>query len=139
MSWGRWRACSGRRPTGGKTRSTRVRKTLKLAAAILASNVRRLAFPYKLTLILTYRCNLRCQMCNIWQREAHGEMSVEEYDRFFSRNADFSCVNVSVGEVFLRGDFAGIADVIMDRCKSLYVLDFPTNGVMPDLIVGGAG
>lgn len=114
-----------------------MRKTLKLATAILASNIRRLAFPYKLTLILTYRCNLRCQMCNIWQREARDELSLEEYDRFFSRNADFSWINLSGGEVFLRGDFTRIVDIIMDRCKALYLLDFPTNGVMTDLIVNG--
>ena len=40
-----------------------------LGRRILLSNFRRSPMPFKLTFILTYRCDCRCRMCNIWQRK----------------------------------------------------------------------
>ena len=37
-----------------------MRKHLSLAGNILKSNVSRLDFPYKLTFVVTYNCNYKC-------------------------------------------------------------------------------
>jgi MoaA/NifB/PqqE/SkfB family radical SAM enzyme len=95
----------------------------------------RLRFPYKLTFIVTYRCNLRCSMCKIWQRGAHPELSLEEIESFFSKSNRFNWVNLSGGEIFLRDDLVEIIGIIAKNCRRLYMLDFPTNGFLTERIL----
>ncbi|MBN1794796.1 MAG: radical SAM protein [Candidatus Omnitrophica bacterium] len=114
-------------------------RTCALAAKILATNVKRLSFPYKLTLIVTYNCNLRCRMCNIWQRPVSNEFTLDEYERFFSRSHDFNWVNMSGGEIFLRRDLLDIVKIITSRCRDLYLLDFPTAGLMTGKVIETVG
>jgi len=102
-----------------------------LAKNIIWSNFKRLPSPYKLTLMLTYRCNFRCKICNIWQREIKNELTLEEFGRFFNRSNRFSWINLSGGEIFLRSDFIEIIKAIFKNCPNLYLLDFPTNGFFP--------
>ena len=45
-----------------------------LGRRILLSNFRRSPVPFKLTFILTYRCDCRCRMCNIWERKVENEL-----------------------------------------------------------------
>ena len=42
---------------------------ISLFKNIISSNFARLAFPYKLTFAVTYRCNYTCKTCNIWQKD----------------------------------------------------------------------
>ena len=107
----------------------------QMAWSMARANYGRLELPYKLTLIVTYNCNLRCKMCNIWQRKPVNEFTLEEYDRFFSMPNRFSWVNVSGGEIFLRRDLPDLFEIIIDRCQNLYLLDFPTAGLMTDRVV----
>ncbi|MCE9635950.1 MAG: radical SAM protein, partial [Planctomycetes bacterium] len=74
----------------------------KLGARIIRSNVGRNALPFKLTLIVTWTCDTRCRMCNIWKRDKKGVMTVEEVARFFERNPRFSWINLSGGEIWTR-------------------------------------
>lgn len=130
-------------------------RLLTLAGAIARSNFTRLPGPYKLTMLLTYRCNCRCELCRIWERypvehsrKVSGseagvapadespkmEMSPEELERFFTNYPRFSWINLSGGEIFLRKDLDVILETICTKSESLYLLDFPTNGALPDII-----
>ncbi|MEQ8768705.1 MAG: radical SAM protein [Planctomycetota bacterium] len=102
---------------------------------IARSNVpgRRFA-PYRITLILNGRCNCRCTMCDIWQKKPAAEMTFHEIDRFFERNRRFSWINLSGGEIFLRPDLEEILALILERCRRLFLLDFPTTGQTPERI-----
>lgn len=104
-------------------------KLIYLAKNILNSNFRESKIPYRLTYILTYRCQLKCQMCNIWQKPCGGELSLEQIKTFFKKSNKFSWINLSGGEIFLRNDLIDIINVIAINCKRLYLLDFPTNGL----------
>jgi len=112
---------------------------LRLARQIALSNVRDLDVPYKLTYALTYRCQFSCSMCNIGRRELQQELTVSEIADFFERSNGFSWVNLSGGEIFLREDLLDIVGIIALQCKGLYVLNFPTNGYLTDLIVDRIG
>ncbi len=57
----------------------RLARMLGLGARVLASNIRRSPLPFKLTFIVTYRCDCRCQMCNIWMRKVENEMTADGY------------------------------------------------------------
>lgn len=102
---------------------------------IAISNFRRLAFPYKLTFAVTYKCNSKCKTCNIWQKSSVNELCLEEIQHFFKKNNRFSWIDLTGGEIFLRNDFLAIVETILHECKNLYLLHFPTNGLMTDKIV----
>lgn len=112
----------------------RVGPYLHLAARALESNIKRLDFPYKLTLALTYWCNYRCTTCNIWKMKPRGEMSLDELTTFFAKSRDFSWVDLTGGEVTLRKDFVEICRAVIESCPNLLLLHFPTNGYLTDKI-----
>lgn len=114
-----------------------MKRLLTLGARVARSNLGRNARPFKLTLIVTWTCDARCRMCNIWRRPKDGVMTVEEVDRFFARNPRFSWVNVSGGEIWTRADADALFAAILARSKDLYLLDFPTTGQQTDRIVPG--
>jgi MoaA/NifB/PqqE/SkfB family radical SAM enzyme len=112
-----------------------ISKNFYLAKNIIASNFSNKIAPYKLTFAVTYNCNSRCTTCNIWKKNSKNELSCDEIDRFFSTNSDFSWIDITGGEIFLRNDLIQIFQIIKKRCKKLYTLHFPTNGLMTHRIV----
>ncbi len=112
-----------------------VRPYVALAKNCLRANVTRLDFPMKLTFCVTYRCNYRCETCNIWKMKPTDELGLEEIERFFEKSNRFSWVDLTGGEVTLRKDFVAIAEAVVRNCKNLLMLHFPTNGYLSDKIV----
>lgn len=106
-----------------------------LAKNVFLSNFKRLKFPYKLTLILTYKCNSRCKLCNIWKKKIKEELTLDEITRFFKRSNKFYWINLGGGEIFLRRDLVKIIEVITKYCKRLYLLHFATNGLLTNFIL----
>ncbi len=106
-----------------------------LMKRILRSNFGRPGFPYKLTFAVTYRCNLRCKTCLIWSKEPKPEMDIGEIERFFKKSNDFSWIDLTGGEIFLREDLDGIIDAVLSNCRSLCILHFPTNGQLKDKVL----
>lgn len=74
-------------------------------------------------------------MCGIWKREAKGELTLTEIEKFFANSNKFSWIDLTGGEVFMREDFLGIVEAILSECKGLYLLHFPTNGLLTRKIV----
>ena len=116
-----------------------MRQMMRLGARALRSSVSELRLPYKLTFAVTYRCQLRCGMCNIWRREPLQEMTGEEIESLFRAMPTFSWINLSGGEIFLRPDIDRIFDIITRTCPDLYLLNFPTNGQETEVIVRSIG
>ena len=114
-----------------------MRRLVKLGARIARSNVARGPRPFKLTLIVTFGCDTRCKMCNIWQRDKAGIMTLDEVRRFFGRNPRFSWINLSGGEIWTRPDAAELVEAVIEGSPDLYLLDFPTTGQRTDAIVAG--
>ncbi|HEY3307588.1 MAG TPA: radical SAM protein [Desulfuromonadaceae bacterium] len=107
----------------------------KLAYRIALSNISELLYPYRLTYAVTNRCQARCVMCGIWQKQPADELSLAEIDTFFSRSNRFSWINLTGGELFLRDDIVDIIRSINKHCRELYLLNFPTNGYQTEHIV----
>jgi len=105
---------------------------LGLARAIASANVGSPALPYKITFVATYRCNFRCEMCNIWQKKSSDEMTPAEVARFFTAWPQFRWVHLTGGELFVRRDLEDIVAAIQERCRSLFLLNFPTTGWFGD-------
>jgi MoaA/NifB/PqqE/SkfB family radical SAM enzyme len=105
---------------------------LGLAADIIAANFDRRNLPYKVTLVATYHCNFRCEMCGIWQKDSVDEMTAGELERFFRRWSQFSWVHLTGGELFMRRDLEDLVAAIVESDRSLYLLNFPTTGWFGD-------
>jgi MoaA/NifB/PqqE/SkfB family radical SAM enzyme len=111
------------------------RLPVRLAADILAANTSRGALPYKITLVATYRCNFRCEMCSIWQKPHLSEMTPAEVESFFHRWSQFSWVHLTGGELFTRRDFEDVVTAIIEGDRALFLLNFPTTGWFGDRTV----
>lgn len=114
-----------------------VKERLSLAKNILSSNFGRLPFPYKLTFILTYRCNYACKTCNIWKKRPEDELTLEEINTFFEKSNRFNWISFSGGEVWIRNDFVQIVESSIKHCKKLALIHFSTNGYYSQKIVAG--
>jgi MoaA/NifB/PqqE/SkfB family radical SAM enzyme len=112
-----------------------IKKYAFLAKNIVKANLGRLDRPYKLTFALTSKCNYRCQTCNIWQKPPQDELTAAEIERLFKKMPDFSWIDLTGGEVFLRRDFLDIVEIILANSPRLLLLHFPTNGYLTDTIV----
>lgn len=66
-------------------------------------------YPTDAIVAVTYRCDARCQMCNIWQLKPQEFLSVDDYARLPDSLRD---INVSGGEAFLRRDIVDIVRAI---------------------------
>jgi MoaA/NifB/PqqE/SkfB family radical SAM enzyme len=108
---------------------------LGLARDVVRANFAHCDLPYKVTLVATYHCNFRCEMCSIWQKKSLGEMTAEEVASFFGRWSQFSWVHLTGGEIFMRRDLEDIVSAIMENDRSLYLLNFPTTGWFGDRTV----
>lgn len=109
-------------------------RLMGLAGSIFLSNLGDLKVPYRMTYILTNRCQGRCVMCNIWKKTHEDEMTLEQIEEFFKKSNHFSWINLSGGEIFLRPDLLPAIKTIYTHCKKLYILNFPTNGLETGLI-----
>jgi MoaA/NifB/PqqE/SkfB family radical SAM enzyme len=110
-------------------------KILKLLGDIALANFKRLSFPYRLILALTYRCNLRCKTCLIWAKPEVPELNLCDLKLFFRESNTFSWIDLTGGEISLRDDLQEIIDLILNACHRLLVLHFPTNGQLPEKII----
>ncbi len=80
--------------------------------------------PVDAVIAVTYRCDSRCNMCNIWQLPSVGEMGVDVFGRLPSTLRD---VNITGGEPFLRDDIVDIIEAVYDTCKGPRIV-ISTNG-----------
>ena len=104
---------------------------LKFVGAVAQSNVRRLGSPFKLSYAVTYRCNLKCRMCNIWNKEpAGGELGPDDIGRLFSRPHQVYWLGITGGEPFLRQDLPELVDAALAPSPGLRALHFATNGTL---------
>ena len=82
------------------------------------------------SLITTYRCNARCNMCNIWQHptQSHEELGIEFYESL----PNGLRINITGGEPMLRKDIDAIFESLY---KKSALLELSTNGFYTEKIV----
>ncbi|MDZ4844934.1 MAG: radical SAM protein [Chitinophagales bacterium] len=88
-------------------------------------------YPKVVQLPITYRCNSKCVMCNIWQMDYSNEMTVEELSKFlkddiFSR---VEAVGINGGEPSLIKELPAFADEILKlpKIKNLNIISHGFN------------
>lgn len=91
--------------------------------------------PRAMCIYVTYRCNMKCAMCQIWKEGAKqkldSELSVHELenileDRLFSR---LEFININGGEPNLREDLTEMAALFTKKLPRLKTITINSNGL----------
>ena len=84
-----------------------------------------------LTIISTYRCNSKCQMCYIWKNptDQKEEVSLETLSKL---PGGFDNLNVSGGEPTLRRDLGELVELLYPKAR---ILEISSNGLHPEKLV----
>ncbi|MGV8141089.1 MAG: radical SAM protein [Candidatus Woesearchaeota archaeon] len=81
-------------------------------------------------IIVTYRCNAQCHMCNIWKHPTDVKEEIKAEDLKKLPKLDFA--NITGGEPFLREDIEDIIKVVTKKAKRVVI---STNGYYTEKIV----
>lgn len=89
-------------------------------------------YPKVIQLPITYNCNARCVMCNIWQMDHSGEATVEEFAGFMQDDIfkEVEAVGINGGEPSLVPNLYEYADEIL-KLPSLKSLNIISHGFSP--------
>lgn len=95
-----------------------------------------LIYPKVLQLPITYKCNSRCIMCNVWKMDHSNEAKVEEFAKFMSDPIfkEVEAVGVNGGEPFLISDLPNYVKEILNlpNLKSINII---SNGLNKTLLL----
>jgi radical SAM protein with 4Fe4S-binding SPASM domain len=83
--------------------------------------------PTDAIIAVTFKCNARCVMCDIWQKPAGQELKPQDYSRL---PKSIKYINITGGEPFLRDDLPDIVRVMYESCLAPK-MDISTNGLLP--------
>lgn len=81
-------------------------------------------------LAVTYNCNSKCRMCNIWKSEPLPVLSLSEYEKL---PASFKDINISGGEPFLRPDLIEMIKLLVAKNPQARII-ISSNGFATQLI-----
>jgi len=82
------------------------------------------------SIIVTYRCNARCHMCNTWQypSKKDEELNVEIYKKL----PQIGSINITGGEPFLREDIYEIVTILKKKTSRIVI---SSNGFFTEKII----
>ena len=82
------------------------------------------------SIVLTYRCNCKCYMCNIWKYPTSVE---EEFEpQVLNKLPNLGFCNITGGEPFLRDDIEEIIKILKRKSKRIVI---STNGYLTERII----
>ncbi|MBR4118544.1 MAG: radical SAM protein [Bacteroidales bacterium] len=86
--------------------------------------------PTDMCIIVTYRCPMKCQMCNIWKNptEKSEEITIEQIKKL--PNVKF--INITGGEPFVREDLEDIIEVCFQKSPRVVI---STSGWFEDRVI----
>ncbi len=86
--------------------------------------------PTDAAVAVTYRCNARCVMCNIWKTPDTEHIAPEVFGKL---PASLKTINLTGGEPFLRDDLPEIVYYVKSACPASQII-LSTNGLRPKKI-----
>lgn len=76
-------------------------------------------YPTDVSIITTYRCQMRCKMCDIWENPTDKQREITAKD--LEVLPDFKFVNITGGEPFVRRDLADIVEVLAKKSSRIVI------------------
>lgn len=86
--------------------------------------------PTDISIITTYRCPMRCKMCNIWQNPTDIKEEIKAAD--LEMLPSFKFVNITGGEPFIREDLGEIVEVMFRKSPRIVI---STSGWYDDRVI----
>jgi len=77
------------------------------------------SLPTDASIITTYRCNMRCKMCNIWKNPSKVSQEIKPKELEILPNLNF--INITGGEPFVRRDLSEIIEVAFKKSKRVVI------------------
>lgn len=90
-----------------------------------------MARPAEATLAVTFRCNSKCIMCNIWKETDFQEVPPEVFSKLPS---SLKTINITGGEPFMRKDLVEVLRNVHKAAPNSRIV-ISTNGFLTDRIV----
>ena len=86
--------------------------------------------PTDMSIIVTYRCPMRCKMCSVWENPTikEKEITLEEIKRLPS----VKFINITGGEPFVRGDLDEIVEICFSKSPRVVI---STSGWHDDRVI----
>jgi len=75
--------------------------------------------PRDISIITTYRCQMKCKMCDIWQNPTDKKREIVASDLVDLPN--FKTVNITGGEPFVRKDLSEIVGVMYEKSNQVVI------------------
>lgn len=93
--------------------------------------------PKDLIVNITYRCNSRCIMCNIWKRKPQREMSLTQWQQVLKDPIFKNIENLTIsgGEPFLYPELHQTINLFINNLSSLHSVNINTNGLLSHKII----
>ena len=79
----------------------------------------KVSMPTDVSIITTYRCQMRCKMCNIWEYPTDEKKEITAKDLEILPNLNF--VNITGGEPFQRKDLEDLVAVSFTKAKRVVI------------------
>ncbi len=105
-----------------------------IVKSVVNNKLGRIELPSMVTFVVTWRCNLRCFMCDVWKKTDHDDMTPDEAKAIFKQMPKLDSLRLTGGEPFLRRDFQELVERILEVSEPT-VLHVTTAGVMYERIV----
>jgi len=86
--------------------------------------------PTDAVVAVTYRCNSKCIMCDIWKKPKCEELEPHVYSKLPN---SLKSVNITGGEPFLRKDLSEIISIVSNTCNKVNI-GISSNGLLTDRI-----
>ena len=90
----------------------------------------KIKMPNDLVLAITYNCNSKCRMCNIWKMEQMPLLDLIEYEKL---PVNIKEVNITGGEPFLSPNLIEIIKILISKNPKVRII-ISTNGFATELI-----
>lgn len=87
-------------------------------------------YPTDVSIITTYRCQMRCKMCDIWENPTDKKQEITAKD--LDILPKFKFVNITGGEPFVRRDLEDIVEVMYKKSDRIVI---STSGWHTDRII----
>ena len=75
--------------------------------------------PTDISIITTYRCQMRCKMCDIWANPTDSKKEIQPKD--LEKLPNFKFVNITGGEPFVRNDLEDIVEVMFRKSPRIVI------------------
>jgi len=107
---------------------------LNIAKAIIKRRFNKIPYPSFCTFSVTWRCNAKCTMCDIWKMPGCREMDFKQISAVFSQLKNLDVIRITGGEPFLRTDLIDIVNM-MQKDIIPEKIHITTNGFLTEKIL----